>query len=209
MKTEEEELRQTLEDSNFKETMSKTIEDLALTGVSMTKDGEYLDPLSEEGLDVLDKQARDEFSQMTESIMKVSRFVQPYLDQMIIIRMKINHLRDNSLDKTSPKFNEALEMMESSYEYYNDLVSETIKKKTTVIKENEYMCAMCENVYQKGWSEEDAHQECVENFGEDIANDKDNSVICDDCYQKIIPKEHPQEVLMVKLELNENKISKQ
>lgn len=52
-----------------------------------------------------------------------------------------------------------------------------------MIKENEYQCAMCKNVYEKGQSDEEAMSEAEENFpgvpGEEM------EIICDDCYKQM------------------------
>lgn len=51
------------------------------------------------------------------------------------------------------------------------------------IKENEYQCANCGEIYEKGWTEEEALKEKEENF-RDIPINK-CAVVCDDCYKKI------------------------
>lgn len=61
---------------------------------------------------------------------------------------------------------------------------------------------MCGNVYQKGWTAEEAEKECVENFGENMAHGDDEATVCDDCYQKIKPEEHPFELMMAKREFD-------
>ena len=53
-----------------------------------------------------------------------------------------------------------------------------------MIKENEYKCAMCKNVYQKGWTEEEAQNELEENFGHHEPEECD--LVCDDCYNEIM-----------------------
>ncbi len=68
------------------------------------------------------------------------------------------------------------------------------------MKDNEYKCAMCGGVFEKGLTDEEAMKECVENFGEEMASAEDNDVVCDSCYKNIYPQEHPHEVLMAQQE---------
>ena len=49
------------------------------------------------------------------------------------------------------------------------------------MKENEYKCSMCGNIYTKGWTEEEARSEQKENGFENLECD----IICDDCYNKL------------------------
>lgn len=69
-----------------------------------------------------------------------------------------------------------------------------------VLKEDEYQCGMCGNVYEKEWTDEEALQESEENFGVEMANNTDSDTVCDDCYKKIDPKEHPHQVLTAQQE---------
>jgi DNA-directed RNA polymerase subunit RPC12/RpoP len=55
------------------------------------------------------------------------------------------------------------------------------------MKENEYKCAGCGEVFEKGWSDEEAENELKDNFGDISKNEC--SLVCDDCYKKIINKE--------------------
>lgn len=59
------------------------------------------------------------------------------------------------------------------------------------MKDNEYECAMCGGVFEKGWTDEEAAKELSEVF---IGYTPDDSeLVCDDCYRKFM--EHaPQEV---------------
>ena len=70
------------------------------------------------------------------------------------------------------------------------------------MKDNEFKCAMCGGIFEKGWTDEEAMKECKENFGEKMASAEDYEVVCNDCYQKICPQEHPHEVLMAQQEFN-------
>ena len=55
------------------------------------------------------------------------------------------------------------------------------------MKENEYKCEMCQNIYEKGWSDEESEQEAKDIWGEIPQGDK--AVICDDCYNRRTPQE--------------------
>lgn len=48
---------------------------------------------------------------------------------------------------------------------------------------NTYKCAMCQQIYEKGWTDEEAKAELKENFSRD---DTDNcELVCDDCFKNI------------------------
>lgn len=51
------------------------------------------------------------------------------------------------------------------------------------MKNNEYKCAVCGEIYEKGWSDEEAKEELKQNFGD--YKEDDCAVVCDDCYQKM------------------------
>ena len=56
------------------------------------------------------------------------------------------------------------------------------------LKFNEYQCADCGGIFEKGRSDEEAKNEAKELFGiedEDIEQGNDVAVICDDCFKKI------------------------
>lgn len=57
-----------------------------------------------------------------------------------------------------------------------------------------YTCSKCKGVFSKGWSDEEAKAEHQENFGREP--DEDAAVVCDGCFQKMNPKDHPMERLM-------------
>ncbi len=44
---------------------------------------------------------------------------------------------------------------------------------------NEYRCACCGEVYEKGRSDEEAMEECEEIFGDT----NDVAIVCDDCWR--------------------------
>lgn len=56
---------------------------------------------------------------------------------------------------------------------------------------NEYKCAICGNVYTKAITDEEAMAE-TQSHWPGVAQE-DCAVLCDDCYQKVQPDEHPQE----------------
>lgn len=52
------------------------------------------------------------------------------------------------------------------------------------LKPNEYQCSECGEVYENGWTEEEAREEALKNFGKDDVSNM--AVVCDDCYNEII-----------------------
>lgn len=48
-----------------------------------------------------------------------------------------------------------------------------------------YVCEDCGGTFEYGWSDEEAHEEAVENFGRD-GHAPDMALVCDDCYNAII-----------------------
>ena len=52
----------------------------------------------------------------------------------------------------------------------------------TELKSNEYKCAACGNVYEKGWSDEEAQAELEQDFPG--FKTEDCGIICDDCHKK-------------------------
>jgi hypothetical protein len=64
------------------------------------------------------------------------------------------------------------------------------------VADNTYECAMCGETYEKTWSDEEAIAEMNQYFGDVPVEDCD--VVCDDCFQKIHPKDHPEEVAAAK-----------
>lgn len=51
------------------------------------------------------------------------------------------------------------------------------------MKKNEYKCAICGGVFEKGWDDEEALAELNDNFPNVEIEDCD--VVCDDCYKKM------------------------
>ena len=50
-------------------------------------------------------------------------------------------------------------------------------------KSNEYACAWCHGIFERGWSHEEALSESKELFG-DIPTEE-TEVICDDCFKEM------------------------
>ena len=57
-----------------------------------------------------------------------------------------------------------------------------------ILKDNEYLCAMCHGIFVDGWTDEEALEEYKENFA-GCSDDKE--IICDDCYEEIHPSNIP------------------
>lgn len=67
------------------------------------------------------------------------------------------------------------------------------------MSDNEYKCAMCGGVFGKTWTDEEALVETEEYFGKGWKQEY-LDVVCDDCFNKIHPAEHPVEVEISKRE---------
>lgn len=53
------------------------------------------------------------------------------------------------------------------------------------MERRKFKCEACEEVFKPGWSEEKAKEEFEEKFpGEEL--DETCSVVCDDCYKKLM-----------------------
>jgi hypothetical protein len=63
---------------------------------------------------------------------------------------------------------------------------------------------MCGTVYKKGVSDEEAAQECIDIFGIDVFEKSELDVVCDDCFNKINPKNN-QELVNELIEKYSNK----
>jgi len=55
------------------------------------------------------------------------------------------------------------------------------------IKDNEYKCSMCQNVYEKGWSDEESEKEAKKIWGNIPTESR--CVICDDCFHRRSPQD--------------------
>lgn len=60
-----------------------------------------------------------------------------------------------------------------------------------VLAANEYRCDICGNVYEKAVTDDEAMAE-TKSYWPD-ASSEDCAVVCDDCWEKIKPEDHPQE----------------
>jgi hypothetical protein len=51
-----------------------------------------------------------------------------------------------------------------------------------------YTCAVCEGVFAKAWSDEDAIAETRSMYGDEIADNVEETcdVLCDDCHQEYL-----------------------
>jgi hypothetical protein len=52
------------------------------------------------------------------------------------------------------------------------------------LKKNEYRCAGCGAIYEKGWSDEEAREEFYDDFPL-LPIDEETSLICDHCYEAV------------------------
>jgi hypothetical protein len=52
------------------------------------------------------------------------------------------------------------------------------------VKDNEYQCAECGGVFERGWTEEQARAEQAANGFADLPPE-DTACVCEDCYQEI------------------------
>ena len=60
------------------------------------------------------------------------------------------------------------------------------------MEKNEYQCAQCKGIFEKGRSDEEAVKEAVGTFGKSPAEWKVEAVlVCDNCYQLMSPENHP------------------
>jgi hypothetical protein len=50
---------------------------------------------------------------------------------------------------------------------------------------NEYRCDECGGVFEKGWSDEEAHEEERAIFGREIPVER-RACVCDDCFNRIM-----------------------
>lgn len=56
------------------------------------------------------------------------------------------------------------------------------------MKDNEFKCASCLEVFEKAWTYEEAKAEQIEN-GWGNCSDEDMVVVCDDCYKQLMDKQ--------------------
>jgi len=53
------------------------------------------------------------------------------------------------------------------------------------MKKNEYQCAECGGIFEKGWTDEEAKAEMTTN-GFNVCPEETMCIVCDDCYNKIM-----------------------
>lgn len=52
---------------------------------------------------------------------------------------------------------------------------------------NEFQCAKCKRIFDKGWTDDEAEAEANQNFpGLDCNNAAEAAIICDDCYNAMM-----------------------
>lgn len=54
---------------------------------------------------------------------------------------------------------------------------------------NEFKCALCKGVFEKGRPEEEAVAEYAEVFGGSVDDAEEKDVVCEDCWLKIDPRQ--------------------
>jgi hypothetical protein len=54
-----------------------------------------------------------------------------------------------------------------------------------MLQDNEYQCEQCDGIFEKGWTDEEAKTEQVNNGWGDIDN-SETALICDDCYKSLM-----------------------
>ena len=52
------------------------------------------------------------------------------------------------------------------------------------MKDNEYQCCVCDGVFEKGWTDDEAMEESEEVWGAMPPDELE--VVCDDCYNKMM-----------------------
>lgn len=58
---------------------------------------------------------------------------------------------------------------------------------------SEYICAKCKGKFFSDWTDEEALKEAEQSFGKAVSEWKDFAVkVCDVCYEKMLPKDHPE-----------------
>lgn len=67
--------------------------------------------------------------------------------------------------------------------------------------DNTFTCAMCNQTFEKGWTEEEALAEAKEYWGDTTGISM--TQVCDDCWEKIRPETHPIEWAEANIEIIE------
>lgn len=80
------------------------------------------------------------------------------------------------------------DMISGNYEFKVD-----IDKSVPKLKANEYQCAACGEIYEYGWSDDEAQAEYEENFPTFAKRNEPVDVVCDDCYLQLTAWKSPKE----------------
>ena len=72
----------------------------------------------------------------------------------------------------------------------------------SALRKNEYECAVCRGVFEKGWSDEEALEEKTELFGAVPA--EECSVVCDDCFEILMRRRPPDEAFLAAVRRRKN-----
>ena len=73
-----------------------------------------------------------------------------------------------------------------------------------IVMEEVFTCALCGQVYLKGWAASEANKEAEKYFGVAGASERPGfAVVCDDCFEKIHPAKNQELVDLAKAKLGE------
>lgn len=54
------------------------------------------------------------------------------------------------------------------------------------LKENEFECYICHQVFEKEWTDKEANEEYKKEFSD--YEDEPKEIVCDDCYEKFMER---------------------
>lgn len=55
------------------------------------------------------------------------------------------------------------------------------------MKNNEYKCYMCKDIFEKGLTDAEAEKQLVDEFGpSEVVITEDCELVCDDCFKKMV-----------------------
>ena len=60
------------------------------------------------------------------------------------------------------------------------------------LRPDQYRCAACGGVFEKGWTDEEAQAEMQNNWG--AVPKQEQVLVCDVCHERMNPATHPEEV---------------
>jgi hypothetical protein len=69
-------------------------------------------------------------------------------------------------------------------------------------------CALCGGKFTTTRPDGEALKEAIKNFGKLMATEDETDIVCDDCYQLILPSLHPETLAKAKKEFYENIMQK-